>query len=82
MGEPTAEPKVPVQPEAAVHRVDHAGAAIAELEPVECERLRVPGRRYCARLIGRVAHWQETTPSMVAGGVGAMLPEKSAQVNG
>lgn len=83
VGEATTEPQVPVEPESAAHRVDHALAPITELLPVEHQRRGVLRRRDLrARRHRRPAHWQVTTPSMVAGAAGAMFPENSAHVSG
>ncbi len=75
------EPDMSMQPEAAAHRVDHAGATLPELLPFEEERSGVLRWRNRTRRC-RVVHWQATTPSDVAGGGGAIVPEKSAQVSG
>lgn len=67
-----AEPDMPVEPEAALHRVYHAGAPIREFSP---------DRRHWR--VGAVIYWQYTAPSVNAmDGGDATVPKYSAQVNG
>lgn len=81
--EALAEPEVPMEPEAATHRVDHPCSTIAELDPLELQRGAVLRRRNRGELrIDRPTHWQVMTPSVVAGAAGAMLPLYIAQVSG
>ncbi len=84
MGESPTEPEVAMQPEAAVHGVDHAVTTAGELLPLQQERGRVArwrDRREGGR-VARAAHWQATTPSSVAGAGGAIVPLNIAQVSG
>lgn len=45
MGHPSPEPNVPMQPETAVHRVDHSVAASGELHPLALQCVHIPRRR-------------------------------------
>ena len=77
MRESAAQPEVSVQPKTAAHGVDHARAAVGELDPFEHERRGIRwrlARRPHARLVGRARHWQATTPSDVAGATGVANP--------
>lgn len=77
------EPHVPMQPEAAVHGVDHPDAPIGKLTPFEAQGVGVPRQRDAWRVRrASSAHWQVTRPSALAGGTAATLPEKYAQVSG
>lgn len=83
MREPATEPEMPVQPESAAHRVDHAIATTRELAPFEEEGRGVARRGDAGwRGLSAVAHWQAMTPSAVAGAWGAIVPEKIAHVSG
>lgn len=77
------KPHVAVQPEPAVHCVQHSLATRAELLPFQeqCGGIF----RWWRRNARRVAppHWQPTTPSAVAGGGGEdTKPENIAQTSG
>ena len=77
------EPEVAMEPETTTHGVDHPRPAIGELLPVEKECARVlRGLDRRTRQRSRITHWQATTPSEIAGAIGAMLPLNIAQVRG
>ena len=70
-----AKPGVPVQPESAVHCVDHAIATVRELPP--WRRPADVGLAHAA-----CCYWQPINPSIVAGASGETLPANIAQVSG
>lgn len=84
VGHRAAHPDVAVQPEAAVHRVNHAVATLRKLHPLGEQRGRIARRRdgrNPERL--RVRQRQATTPSGSPGNGGeATKPEYTVHVSG
>jgi len=69
VGERAALPSVSVQPEPAIHCVDHPLAAFVEFSKL----------RSLARGTSGHPYWQVTTPATVAGATAAAVPMKRAQ---
>jgi hypothetical protein len=77
-------PDVPVQPESAVHCVNHAVAAQGKLHPLIHQRRGVTRRRDGRNAKLRASRqWQLTTPSGSPGyGGDVTMPEKTEHVSG
>lgn len=66
MGHPVPLPHVTVKPEPTIHRVDHPIPTLRELDVVDGGWQSIHSRYAGCR------YWQTTTPSVVAGGSGAL----------
>jgi hypothetical protein len=66
MGHPVPLPHVTVEPQPTIHRVDHPITTLRELEVVSGGWQSIHSRHV------RCRYWQTTTPSVVAGGSGAL----------
>lgn len=79
-----AQPDVPVQPEAAIHCIDHSLSALREFLPFGHQRCRILRRRERRHeRPTRARQWQLTTPSGSPGYGGELTtPEYTAHVSG